>query len=59
MKDVKPNQLIYVKEGEGIVRTVEFDRAKGKVSTRNDVGLQWISQIEDPSPAGLETIGHE
>jgi hypothetical protein len=26
---------------------------------RNDVGLQWVSQIEDPSPASLETIGHE
>ena len=32
MKDIKPNQLVYVKEGEGIVRTVQFDRAKGKVS---------------------------
>ena len=30
MKDVKPNQLIYVKEGEGIVRTVDFDRGKQK-----------------------------
>jgi len=30
MKDVKPNQLIYVKEGEGIVRTVDFDREKQK-----------------------------
>jgi hypothetical protein len=25
LKDVKPNQLIYVKEGEGIVRAVRFD----------------------------------
>ena len=24
MKDIKPNQLIFVKEGEGIVRTMEF-----------------------------------
>ncbi len=32
MKDIKPNQLVYVKEGEGIVRTVEFVGAKGKVS---------------------------
>ena len=32
MKDVKPNQLVYVKEGEGIVRTVAFERAKGKIS---------------------------
>jgi hypothetical protein len=32
MKDVKPNQLVYVKEGEGIVRTVVFERAKGKIS---------------------------
>jgi hypothetical protein len=28
LKDIKPNQLIFVKEGEGIVRTVQFDRAK-------------------------------
>jgi hypothetical protein len=28
MKDIKPNQLLYVKEGEGIVRTVQFDEAK-------------------------------
>ena len=26
VKDVKPNQVIYVKEGEGIVRTVQFDK---------------------------------
>jgi len=32
MKDVKPNQLVYVKEGEGIVRTVVFERTKGKIS---------------------------
>jgi len=25
LKDVKPNQLIYVREGEGIVRSVRFD----------------------------------
>jgi enediyne biosynthesis protein E4 len=25
LKDIKPNQLIYVKEGEGIVRSVKFD----------------------------------
>jgi hypothetical protein len=24
LKDVKPNQLIFVKEGEGIVRTMQF-----------------------------------
>jgi hypothetical protein len=30
MKDMKPNQLIYVKEGQGIVRTVEFDRERLK-----------------------------
>jgi enediyne biosynthesis protein E4 len=29
LKDVKINQLIYVKEGEGIVRTVGFDESKG------------------------------
>src|SRR4029077_11353751 len=28
LKDIKPNQVIYVKEGEGIVRTMEFDAAK-------------------------------
>ena len=33
LKDIKPNQLIYVKEGEGIVRTMCFDHAKlSKVS---------------------------
>ncbi len=28
LKDVKPNQLIYVKEGEGIIRSVRFDGQK-------------------------------
>jgi enediyne biosynthesis protein E4 len=28
LKDLKPNQLIYVKEGEGIVRTVQFNSAQ-------------------------------
>jgi len=28
LKDVKPNQVIYVKEGEGIIRTMQFDKAK-------------------------------
>jgi hypothetical protein len=28
LKDVKPNQLIVVKEGEGIVRSVKFEKAK-------------------------------
>jgi enediyne biosynthesis protein E4 len=33
LKDVQPNQLIYVKEGVGIVRTERFDRSKaGKAS---------------------------
>jgi hypothetical protein len=27
LKDIKPNQLIFVKEGEGIVRTMKFDSA--------------------------------
>lgn len=27
LKDVKPNQLIFVKEGEGIVRTQQFPAA--------------------------------
>ncbi len=26
LKDVKPNQLIFVKEGEGIVRTMQFGK---------------------------------
>ena len=30
MKDVKANHLVYVKEGEGIVRTTQFDGSKGK-----------------------------
>jgi hypothetical protein len=33
MKAIKPNQLVYVKEGEGIVRTMEFDHTKGKAPT--------------------------
>jgi len=28
VKDVKPNQLIIVKEGEGIVRTMQFPASK-------------------------------
>ena len=28
LKDVKPNQVVYVKEGEGIVRTMQFAPAK-------------------------------
>jgi hypothetical protein len=28
LKDVKPNQVIYVKEGEGIVRTMQFPPEK-------------------------------
>ena len=28
LKDVKPNQVVYVKEGEGIVRTMQFTPAK-------------------------------
>jgi hypothetical protein len=28
LKDVKPNQVVYVKEGEGIVRTMQFPPAK-------------------------------
>jgi len=30
LKDVKSNQVIFVKEGEGIVRTMTFDPAKAK-----------------------------
>jgi hypothetical protein len=29
LKDLKPNRLIYVKEGAGIQRSVSFERAKG------------------------------
>ena len=28
LKDVKPNQVVYVKEGEGITRTMQFSSAK-------------------------------
>jgi hypothetical protein len=28
LKDIKPNQVIFVKEGEGIVRTMQFDAPK-------------------------------
>jgi enediyne biosynthesis protein E4 len=28
LKDIKPNQVVYVKEGEGIVRTMQFPPAK-------------------------------
>jgi enediyne biosynthesis protein E4 len=31
LKDIKPNQLIFVKEGEGITRTMQFSMsAKGR-----------------------------
>jgi enediyne biosynthesis protein E4 len=33
LKDVKPNQLVYVKEGEGIVRSVPFGKVKGTRTT--------------------------
>jgi hypothetical protein len=32
LKDVKVNQLIYVKEGEGVVRSVHFERGKPKMA---------------------------
>jgi hypothetical protein len=28
LKDIKSNQLLYVKEGEGLVRTVQFESQK-------------------------------
>jgi enediyne biosynthesis protein E4 len=28
LKDIKPNQLIFVEEGEGVVRTMQFHSAK-------------------------------
>jgi enediyne biosynthesis protein E4 len=30
LKDIKPNQLIFVKEGEGIVRTMQFKDPRKK-----------------------------
>ena len=30
LKDVKPNQVIFVKEGAGIVRTMQFEMGQGK-----------------------------
>jgi hypothetical protein len=30
LKDIKPNQVIFVKEGEGIVRSMTFDLPKPK-----------------------------
>ena len=30
LKDIKPNQLIYVKEGEGVARTMQFSKKAGK-----------------------------
>jgi hypothetical protein len=30
MKDIKPNQLVYVKEGEGLVRTVSLSGPREK-----------------------------
>jgi hypothetical protein len=31
MKEIKPNQLVYAKEGEGIVRTMQIDHAEGRL----------------------------
>jgi hypothetical protein len=28
LKDIKPNQLIFIKESEGIVRTMQFEAHK-------------------------------
>jgi hypothetical protein len=30
VKEIKPNQLVYAKEARGIIRTVQFDHAKGR-----------------------------
>ena len=30
LKDIKPNQLVFVREGQGIVRTVQFERRQAK-----------------------------
>jgi hypothetical protein len=35
LKDVKPNQLIYVREGEGIVRSVRFDEKQEKTKAKS------------------------
>ncbi|MGE5733760.1 MAG: ASPIC/UnbV domain-containing protein, partial [Acidobacteriota bacterium] len=32
LKDVKPNQQIFVEEGKGIVRTMQFPPAKARQS---------------------------
>jgi hypothetical protein len=34
LKDIKPNQVIFVKEGEGITRTMHFQKM---VATRNSI----------------------
>jgi hypothetical protein len=34
LKDVTPNQMIVVKEGEGIVRSVKFERLKPAVPAK-------------------------
>jgi hypothetical protein len=34
LKDIKPNQVIFVKEGEGIVRTMQFDPQKANKPTK-------------------------
>jgi hypothetical protein len=34
LQEIKPNQLIYVKEGEGIVRVERFDRPKGSKTVK-------------------------
>ncbi|MDP9159849.1 MAG: CRTAC1 family protein [Acidobacteriota bacterium] len=35
LKDLKPNQLIFVKEGAGIVRNMQFDSAKSKTPPKS------------------------
>ena len=35
LKDVKVNQLVFVKEGEGIVRTMQFPAPPGKRESRD------------------------
>jgi len=49
-------QYVTVRQPEvSVGMHVSVEVAEG----RNDVGLQWVSQIEHPSPAGLETVSHE
>jgi hypothetical protein len=56
IKNIKPNQLLYVKEGEGITRTVEFSKPpqmgvipKARVFTSAPRDLLGVAPRGDPS----------